>query len=225
MSGFDSTHLQDVEIEDYKSTFAAALLEWQYSGGVYVFQGPISYIPSGYDDYYSIELYRCDGELNCRSMIVELPPVVLPKQVLPNAVGGIYRYELAEGWSETAINDAAYARAKIYSLGGGEIAVDQAGGDDELPEGLPYVYDIYQQRLKIGNGREGLAVKLGRHFYAIDMDKPAAVVVFELLEAIGNVGDTANATVVTDTSGELEVDENLVVTALKQYSAVAGDRG
>jgi len=68
---------------DYVDAVAAAMVGWLPSGGQYAFAGPISYYPTGFDDYLSIEACEHEpGKYRFGSRVHELPPVFLPNLLL-----------------------------------------------------------------------------------------------------------------------------------------------
>lgn len=77
---------------------------WANSGGQYCFAGPISYEPTGYDDFCSVELFEIQpGEYVFRSRVYELPPFFGPSVVLAGGEepdcsrgGELFRFEMTE---------------------------------------------------------------------------------------------------------------------------------
>ncbi len=171
-SGWDNTYMDEEgdagATNLYIEAFTESLLGWAQSGGMYCFQGPINYKPSGFDDYYSIEILKVGDDQVFRSVINELPPIVLPKVCLPNAGGGLYRYKMKEAWSASDMPDCQKARCEIRSIGGSEVVLKRKGTDDAAPTGLPYVHDVFETHADMGINDVGIAVKNGRWLYTID---------------------------------------------------------
>lgn len=111
----DSEDRVDAFVEQIANDLAA----WSNSGGQYCFVGPIGYIPSGYDDYLSIQILETEqapelfeaaesGETTStdyvfRSRIYELPSLFLPAVILAGGeepdcsrTGELYRFEMTE---------------------------------------------------------------------------------------------------------------------------------
>jgi hypothetical protein len=105
----------EAKTDAFVEQLATDIASWANSGGQYCFAGPIPYLPSGYDDYLSIELFETDAATDLcggdqesepsyifRSRIYELPAMFVPAVVLCNGEEPecsrkeLYRFEMTE---------------------------------------------------------------------------------------------------------------------------------
>ncbi len=120
--------------DDFVTYLKEIVNGWLPSGGQYSFAGPVSYVPTGFDDYMSIELYETEpGKYFFGSRVHELPSVFLPSVVLVNGKfdcsGGDYLYgtvvadvaKNATGTLSTAIGNVIYANVSTQQTFQGEV--------------------------------------------------------------------------------------------------------
>lgn len=109
---------------------------WSNSGGQYCFAGAFDYLPSGFDDFLSIQILETEPENYVfRSRIYELPSVFLPVVVL---AGGLeQKCEGRRHW----IGFLYHSYRGIVS---GFWVVPTIALDGDLPDGPQWVVNIYR---------------------------------------------------------------------------------
>jgi hypothetical protein len=134
-----------IELDNTKKTnnfvdqVAADLIAWSNCGGQYCFAGTFDYLPNGYDDFASVQIFEAEpGRYVFRTRIYELPPLFLPDVIVAGGeppscrAGELYRFELTEtigngDGGETGKTTKIYSFDKTVSISGQAILVNVDG--------------------------------------------------------------------------------------------------
>ncbi len=210
----------------FVAKLATDVAAWSNSGGQSCYVGAFDYLPSGFDDYLSIQILETEPEKYVfRSRIYELPNVFLPTVVLAGGLepecqqGVLFKFILLENMAAglDGANVGDRAKADIYKMTGEQVESEYPV-ENSLSDFSDLVY-----------GDDGLCIKVDDKYWIIHPEGPgggggsATWVKFTLS---ADLTSTATATVqTTSDAGVVAVSDSITVSNYSGQAAYAGAIG
>ncbi|QDV26357.1 hypothetical protein [Aureliella helgolandensis] len=200
----DGVHVNAAASNAFASQIATDVTSWLNSGGQFCYAGVLDYIPSGFDDYLSVQVLETDRPEVYRftSRVYELPAVFLPPAMLTGELNCCERHYLFTLDSDMS---ASGANAEIRTM-----------DDSRQVEQLHYVVNTLGHFNHMLSEDRGVCVKVRDVYYAIDPNQGGSGVttghVFVLTEDLDpTVGETATADVIVSGEAGISASDEITV--------------